>query len=677
MSTTIAMLLVELAVKSTTLIGAIWVISALPRRLSASERHGLWACAILGLLALPAAVLLAPRVEIAVPGIAAALEAGRGAVTDPASGASAANDTASVVTRAAAADEARRQRPAAGPANDAARSGGAGGAVRTPGAAALLTGAYASVALLLLAHLAIAMLQVSRSLRRLEPARNRQALGLLDEIRGRAGVRRSVALKLSRNDVTPWAWGWRHPVIVIPTTFAQWPPSAQRNALLHEVSHIKRLDFITALLGYVCRALYWFHPLVWLAIRRLNHEAERACDDSVVLAGGRRSAYAAQLLELAANIQRGRGDRILSCAMAKPSSISYRIFPLLHTGIRRTAMGRAKTVAALSLVAALTLPVGALKSQDDTATFESFEFTALVERGAANSDELGAIVMALLANGREDDAAVALASFIWPHSYGAAARAAAIQERPERDCEFCSSVLATEGTRAPHAALPALLSAFDAIERRAVEAGDGNPLIRIATLAGHAAASPSQSREGRGIWYLHEGFRLGNLTDGSKMQAVAFLAAIHWYEPATALVEQLRQDTSSALHDSPELQQWSRYLGARLTLMNKAGARLLAANDPTAVDLDGEYLPAFRVAPVYPAEAADAELEGHVIVEFTVSERGRPENVTVIQSSDPVFEQPAIQAASQFRYAPRVVGGVAIEVQGVENLFTFALQPEH
>lgn len=89
---------------------------------------------------------------------------------------------------------------------------------------------------------------------------------------------------------------------------------------------------------------------------------------------------------------------------------------------------------------------------------------------------------------------------------------------------------------------------------------------------------------------------------------------------------------------------------------------------------DGEYLPIVRVAPAYPLRAQQRGLEGHVIVEFTVTRTGSVRDVVVIESSNPVFERPAIEAALKFRYRPRVIDGEPIEVPGVRNLFTFVLE---
>jgi protein TonB len=88
---------------------------------------------------------------------------------------------------------------------------------------------------------------------------------------------------------------------------------------------------------------------------------------------------------------------------------------------------------------------------------------------------------------------------------------------------------------------------------------------------------------------------------------------------------------------------------------------------------DGEYLPIVKVAPVYPMRALQRRVEGYVIVEFVVTTSGSVTDVTVVESSAPVFEQAAIEAAQKFKYKPRVVDGVAIEVSGVQNRITFKL----
>lgn len=88
---------------------------------------------------------------------------------------------------------------------------------------------------------------------------------------------------------------------------------------------------------------------------------------------------------------------------------------------------------------------------------------------------------------------------------------------------------------------------------------------------------------------------------------------------------------------------------------------------------DGDYWSLLRVPPVYPRDAAERELEGEAVVEFTVTAEGNVADATIVRSSDPVFEAPSIEAVEQFKYKPRVVDGRAVDVPGVRNLITYAL----
>ncbi len=90
---------------------------------------------------------------------------------------------------------------------------------------------------------------------------------------------------------------------------------------------------------------------------------------------------------------------------------------------------------------------------------------------------------------------------------------------------------------------------------------------------------------------------------------------------------------------------------------------------------DGDIMVLSKVRPLYPDKAARLGLEGHVIVQFTVTAKGTVERVIVLESSHRVFERPSIQAAKKFRYKPRYVNGQAVAVDGVKNRFTFEIQP--
>jgi len=69
----------------------------------------------------------------------------------------------------------------------------------------------------------------------------------------------------------------------------------------------------------------------------------------------------------------------------------------------------------------------------------------------------------------------------------------------------------------------------------------------------------------------------------------------------------------------------------------------------------------FYVAPIYPPIAKSIKLEGSVIIEATIDENGAVRNAHVIQSQ-PLLDQAAINAVSQWKYAPTRLNGVAVPV---------------
>ncbi len=89
---------------------------------------------------------------------------------------------------------------------------------------------------------------------------------------------------------------------------------------------------------------------------------------------------------------------------------------------------------------------------------------------------------------------------------------------------------------------------------------------------------------------------------------------------------------------------------------------------------DGEYLPIVKIAPVYPFAAMGKGLEGHCTVQYTVTTNGSTKDISTVPGECPgVFAQASIKAAKKFKYKPRVVDGVAIEVPNVRNRFNYTL----
>ena len=88
---------------------------------------------------------------------------------------------------------------------------------------------------------------------------------------------------------------------------------------------------------------------------------------------------------------------------------------------------------------------------------------------------------------------------------------------------------------------------------------------------------------------------------------------------------------------------------------------------------EGDYLPIVKVAPIYPQRALAAGIFGECIVQYTVTTAGTVQDVEVIKDrcSSVMFYRSSIEAAKRFKYKPRVIDGVAVEVHGVLNMFLY------
>ncbi len=119
---------------------------------------------------------------------------------------------------------------------------------------------------------------------------------LIERFLALVSLRRPVRLKSHPEVLVPLTWGWRRPVVLLPADADGWSEEQRSSALFHELSHVKRADFLVMLLVRTSLAVFWWNPLCWVVYRRLLREQETACDELVLRAGIRPSSYAASLL---------------------------------------------------------------------------------------------------------------------------------------------------------------------------------------------------------------------------------------------------------------------------------------------------------------------------------------------------------------------------------------------
>jgi len=99
---------------------------------------------------------------------------------------------------------------------------------------------------------------------------------------------------------SPATFGWIHPVVLLPPLCLEQDESELADIFRHELQHVARHDFFFHDVAGLCRALLFFHPALWYAVRRMELESELACDLAVVRnSPERRATYAECLVRFA------------------------------------------------------------------------------------------------------------------------------------------------------------------------------------------------------------------------------------------------------------------------------------------------------------------------------------------------------------------------------------------
>lgn len=217
-----------------------------------------------------------------------------------------------------------------------------------------LAGVWAAGLLLIVLRYAAATVGVRRWTRGAHPLGGTEWANALACARATLGhVPTPRLIELPAVDV-PLVWGVRQPVVFLPPSARAWTDERRSLVLTHELAHVRRGDVLLEALVQLCCALYWFHPGVWLAARRLRLEREQACDDLVVAGGVRPSTYAVHLLAIAEGVTPRNPPPIVALCAARLEDLDARMATLLSaTSVRNVPTAALRAAVGLGTVAAL------------------------------------------------------------------------------------------------------------------------------------------------------------------------------------------------------------------------------------------------------------------------------------------------------------------------------------
>lgn len=309
-------------------------------RASAAMRHLVWTLAIGALLALPIASYVLPEWSVPIP-IARSFVPRVAPPTDTAI-------SHTVVTAdvpAPAGTSALQSVPRL-----------------TPGVAiAGLVVVYATGLILLLARLVLEPFALRRLTRASRDVTDAAWCRVCDDAAVRLRVRRPVRLLRSERDVMPLTFGTVAPTIVLPASADEWTDDCRRAVLLHELAHVVRRDCLVQRIASFACALYWPHPGVWWAAKRLRTERELACDDRVLASGAPARDYAGYLLEIAHTF-RAAPAPATALGMARAQQLERRLLAILDEARNRGALGRGRGSVLVAVAIAVFLPMAIVRA---------------------------------------------------------------------------------------------------------------------------------------------------------------------------------------------------------------------------------------------------------------------------------------------------------------------------
>ncbi len=193
---------------------------------------------------------------------------------------------------------------------------------------------------------------------------------LLQRFLNAISIRRKISLLSHDQLKVPLTWGVFKPVVIMPTEARNWKKDQRSSALFHELSHVKRSDFLIKILALFSCSLYWFNPLSWFVFSLMKKEQEKACDELVLKAGVKPSTYAANLLSIqrAGQIQLNPPVTVLG-AVGK-SQLNERLLAILKQQLKpKEVKMKTKILLSFFVIAAITF-IGLVRPSQSAASNE-------------------------------------------------------------------------------------------------------------------------------------------------------------------------------------------------------------------------------------------------------------------------------------------------------------------
>jgi beta-lactamase regulating signal transducer with metallopeptidase domain/cob(I)alamin adenosyltransferase len=124
----------------------------------------------------------------------------------------------------------------------------------------------------------------------------------IEDLFSDVGVRKFPKVWLVEGIGQPFVWGLQRGSIYLPADFVKVNSAEHRREVLgHELSHVLRFDAAVNLLQIMAQAVFWFHPFVWWANKKIRAEREKCCDETAIARlGAKAKDYSTAIVEILA-----------------------------------------------------------------------------------------------------------------------------------------------------------------------------------------------------------------------------------------------------------------------------------------------------------------------------------------------------------------------------------------
>jgi TonB family protein len=476
----------------------------------------------------------------------------------------------------------------------------------------------------------------------------------------------------------PVTFGMRKPVVLLPASFPELPEGVQRAVLAHELWHVRRRDWAWVLLEEGIRSFFWCNPAMWWLISRVQSSREEVVDELTVQLTNARKTYLEALLVFA--------DQP-TLFPAAPFGRRRHLFHRMLLISREAVMSSRRIVASSIAMGAVLLATGLYASS-------AFPLKAVpaasTEPEAQNPPRDRRPGEAGPETARERELKKAIAGA--PATPEQFIELAKLQEARGATSEAEATLQAA--ARSPHGNRDALMTLAGFYNR------SGQFDRAVAILADAAAMNPSdpQGYQILATFYWEKAFKDTALSPAQKGAYIqsgieatdralaaddSYVDALTYKNILLRMKANMESDAGSkqalvaeadALRNrAMELQKARQSGRSDMAFVPAPGqppppppppppAELVDGQAPIRVG--GNIKPPMKVRdvkPVYPADAMAARVRGVVIIEATIDPLGNVINTRVMRGQ-PLLDQAAVEAVSQWQFAPTLLNGVAVPV---------------